>query len=357
MNMDTHNGLIDLYRILFIYVISSFHAKWIPGQSNVLFIGGYVAVEFFFILSGFLLSMSAWKKENTDELSIALDTINEIKKRVIHMWYYFIPAFLSIFCISHLGIKEYGIDFGFRVIKDLILSIFELLFLSMAGFISFFSLYDPPVWYFSVLLIAILLIYPLMRKAKMFFPAVIAPIIVLISYGFLSVHYGSVNTITEWHGVIYTGLIRGIGGVCLGCICFHLVRVAPIEKKTKLSYIKNTCLEVAILIVTLLLMCVYNGYKTDFIAISGFTILIYLSFAKDSYLNKICNNRFLKFLGEYAMAIFVTHWLAVCFLAKNSGWVVEEDVYLIYIFCVFISSAIDLILARLIKKILPPPIC
>lgn len=58
------NGLIDVLRLLFSLIVVSHHASYLPGaEGNVIpLYGGYTSVEFFAILSGYLLSASAWKK-------------------------------------------------------------------------------------------------------------------------------------------------------------------------------------------------------------------------------------------------------------------------------------------------------
>ena len=58
--MGKRNGLIDFYRFIFSLVIVFHHAMWLDGvvdiSTQVVFLGGYSAVEFLFIVSGLFLA-------------------------------------------------------------------------------------------------------------------------------------------------------------------------------------------------------------------------------------------------------------------------------------------------------------
>ena len=54
-----HNSLIDVYRLIFICMVMLHHARYVPNAENIPFEGGYICVEYFLILSGYLLAKSA----------------------------------------------------------------------------------------------------------------------------------------------------------------------------------------------------------------------------------------------------------------------------------------------------------
>ena len=225
-----HNSLIDVYRLIFICMVMLHHARYVPNAENIPFEGGYICVEYFFILSGYLLAKSACGGgRETDEKSIARDTVHEIWKRIINLGCYLFPAYLGNFILRHLiYLNKEGIKIIFR---DSVLSIFELMFLSLSGINHSVSKWHGVTWYVSAMFIAIFVIYPLLRKYKYFYPYVIAPLISLFIYGWLSVNYGWIGAPMEWTGIAYVGLLGSFAGLSMGVICFHAVRQVPINKK------------------------------------------------------------------------------------------------------------------------------
>lgn len=62
-------GEIDFWRFVFSLIIVLLHIRAIVGEENCLFNNGAYAVEFFFILSGYLLMGSIERaRENSDSI-------------------------------------------------------------------------------------------------------------------------------------------------------------------------------------------------------------------------------------------------------------------------------------------------
>ena len=49
------NGKIDLLRFLFAVIVLIYHSRYVVGDEKSLFLGGSFAVEFFFLVSGYLM--------------------------------------------------------------------------------------------------------------------------------------------------------------------------------------------------------------------------------------------------------------------------------------------------------------
>ena len=62
MENKKHNGIISLWKFIFSLVIMIYHAKiFFPEENIPIFRGGYIGVEFFFLVSGFFLAKKALK--------------------------------------------------------------------------------------------------------------------------------------------------------------------------------------------------------------------------------------------------------------------------------------------------------
>ena len=64
MKKEKHNGIISLWKFIFACVIVLFHCNtFYESTPNYFVKGGYIAVEFFFIVSGFYMARKALKKQ------------------------------------------------------------------------------------------------------------------------------------------------------------------------------------------------------------------------------------------------------------------------------------------------------
>lgn len=190
---------------------------WLDGvvdiSTEILFLGGYSAVEFFFIVSGVFLAKKAYSKlENED---IGKRTWREITNRVKALY----PAFLIAFIIA-FGLKYHFC--GGNIFDMLTSSVAELTLLVGAGFNFGNVIYIGPIWYLSDLLIVILILFPIMIKLNRYFSLVTAPLIVLLGYGYLAMTTNQLTGTLNQEGVICGGILRGCCGVALGSFIYYL---------------------------------------------------------------------------------------------------------------------------------------
>ena len=297
--MGKRNGLIDFYRFIFSLVIVFHHAMWLDGvvdiSTQVVFLGGYSAVEFFFIVSGLFLAKKAYSCQESNE--VGKRTWHEIINRIKTLY----PAFLVAFIIS-FGLKHHFS--GGNIFEMLTSSIGELMLLLGAGFNFGNGIYIGPIWYLSDLLIVILMLFPIMIKFKRFFSSIIAPLIVILGYGYLAMTTNQLTDTINQVGIICGGILRGCCGVALGNIIYYLTLRRKI-KFTKIGKILLRLLEVSGLFSVLYCMNRYNGDYYDYIEVVLFAILVLLAFKYEQ--NTFFNNKIIYLLGEYSGTLYVVH--------------------------------------------------
>lgn len=118
------NGLIELCRFIFAMCIVCHHALFLSNPEHIPLSGGYIAVEFFFILTGFFMCKDALKKPAEH------GGMTESLKRLKTIYPYFFVSWGTSFIISHIYNKCYGIG---AILRDFLRGIPQLLFLSMPG--------------------------------------------------------------------------------------------------------------------------------------------------------------------------------------------------------------------------------
>ena len=128
------NGRIDFLRCLFAVIIMLHHSRYVLGYDNSIFIGGSMAVEFFFMVSGYLMMNTVPKRCAADRKNGTKPEIgSETWQFLRHKIRAFLPEFLIAWCIGFVlvaTIENYHGVHLWHVFRD---DFFELSLLKMSG--------------------------------------------------------------------------------------------------------------------------------------------------------------------------------------------------------------------------------
>ncbi|MBQ9086418.1 MAG: hypothetical protein IJY47_04445 [Clostridia bacterium] len=204
-------GSIDYLKFLFSIVILLYHY-------GLFFQSGYIVVEGFFMITGYLMMVSLSKGSSEGELSE-----DSTAKFVLHKYKaVFLPLLFSAisgFLIYEGLIYDHELTFTARCFP---LLLFEVIPLQMAGFEGMWT--TGVSWYLSAMLLGIAILHPFAKKAPLRFGCTAAPVIALLGYGLLSHRYGHLDVPNLWIlDLVNTGLLRGIAGLCGGFVLYFLV--------------------------------------------------------------------------------------------------------------------------------------
>lgn len=171
-NINKNNSIVA-WRIYFAYIIAIFHILNSYGYGTSL----YLATDFFFIVSGFLLAKEA--EENKYKSSIQM-LISKVKKYYPHYILSMIISYI-VFRILKCGPQ--------LTIKEIIP---ELGLVQMIG-LNLKKMVNVPTWYLSVLLICSYIIYFLITNYKKLFVEFLSPIFVIVVLTWFYRNYGYLN--------------------------------------------------------------------------------------------------------------------------------------------------------------------
>lgn len=207
------NFALDFLKFVFAVLIVLFHSnRFSNSVDERIIINGSKGVEFFFIVSGCMLAMSAEKREAGP--SLGKDTWQFLKHKFMGLMPNYYIAWIFSFTLFHIVT-------GFETVwYDFIRSIPELLLFQMSG-MSWYN-YNGVTWYLSAMLISMLIIYPLIRKYTDTFFYILAPLGFLFSMGYLMQNYSNLSVILEWNTLVLAGLIRAFSEILLGCVVYKL---------------------------------------------------------------------------------------------------------------------------------------
>ncbi len=294
-----HNGIISFYKFCFSIMIVIFHARiFAIDKYRVLFSKGYIAVEFFFLVSGFLMAKTAFAKKDSENYNqLGQETFYFILKKIKNFFPYILFAGI-------IGIIVQNIYMDMNIYKN-VTSIWDFLFVNMSGLRT--NNVIGQTWYISAMLISMIFLYPMIRKHKYNFIYIVAPLIVILGFGFLNHQYVNLRGPDKWIGIAYKGLVRGFIELTFGAILFVICeRIKKIEfnllGKSILTFIEFLGFFSIFLISQFSVKSYYDYVEVLILAIS-----ITLAFSEKTLEFNLMSNKFSLWLEKISLPIFLLH--------------------------------------------------
>ena len=292
------NGAIEFYRFIFAIIVCLLHFRNYGdfGKAPTAFFGGYLAVDFFFIVSGCFL-MQQWvneQKQNTT-ISAGFSTWCFFKSRFLRLWPEFFLAFSSLaillLCLNTTNFKDILIN-----------SFWEILLLRQSGIGSGIN---GIFWFVSALILGSAVVWFLLCKFKDDYIYFGIPVIFFLVNAYFYQKYGYVDlTSSQSSFIINDGLLRAIAEIGLGCICYKTA-VYLMEKLHGRFTGWRTIAEVLLLCLTVFIMWRTRRDAKDFIMLAVMAVFIILVMQNDSYLSKLLNNKLSLLLGSISYGMFL----------------------------------------------------
>lgn len=289
------NGKIDLFKFIMSLIVITYHFKNVVNYENEWFTMGYIAVEFFFIVSGYLFAKSLKKLEDTESRLVVNSSLTFMKNKYIGFLPYHI--FTCVATFIYMAIKEGWLFADW--IENIINGLPDILIIQMGGMKRVPLLGHE--WYISAMLIVMFILTPIMIKYRKQYSCYIAPVLSLLLYGYLLNTYENINIVTKFNGYMYAGVLRALADISLGIVCFAISESGFVEKRKKAPLFITE-----ILCYTIAIIYAFGKYTSTLefsvtlIIATGVTI----SFSEKASL-KFLNNKFVYFLGKLSFPIYL----------------------------------------------------
>lgn len=308
--METHrpavktskrNGRIELMRFVFAVIVACYHLGCSLKLPEEIFTHGYLAVEFFFFVSGYLFarSLSSQKPENgKDIVKTSLRFMG--KKYCGFIFEYIIVIIMTIIAwIPYFRLSP--VEFAVKIID----SVPTFLLIQMFGFKT--ADWFVPTWYISAMLIVMFVLTPVMLKYGKKYSLLIAPPLSLLLSGLVFTKCQCFNGSGEWaDGLISYNLLRAFAEISLGCTMFYIVNSGIFDR---MSNILKSVLGFALFIPPVIYML------GDFDENMEPAMLLFL-FAAAAFCfscksgSKLIDNSAVFFLGKLSLPVFLCHSIA-----------------------------------------------
>ncbi len=324
------NYSIDIIKFVFSIVILLYHFR-------LLFLGGYLAVEGFFMISGFLMMNTVSRQSNT-ELSKNDSTALFVLKKYAAI---FLPLLFSAVCgfvIYEFLVFDHSL---WTAVKKLPYLLFEVFPLQVAGFGAYHT--TGVTWYLSALFLGLAIIHPFAKRDPERFAFTVCPPAVLLIYGFLCYRGADLDMPCTWlSDFVNSGLLRGIAGLCAGCILYVFVKRA--ENKQGGSVLSRVGFSVLSLIgwAYFFLSITKDGWvrsANDYIATAILFGVLFLELSGKTFLSVILRHKWVGVLSTISSYVFMNHYAwAQYFVAHypDTSW---HQTLPWYLLCVAASSA------------------
>ena len=335
--ISTRNSTIDLLRIIFALLVVTVHCRGLLGEYSWVFDGGWIGVEFFFIVSGYLMVASATKSEvrslsknNKEELGT--ETVQFLWRKLKKLLPYIIISFIvacAVICI----VRNYN---PLNALTLIVYALPQLMLIFESGIYFRASMPNVVLWYLSAMFIAMLILYPILRKNINTFTHIIAPIIFLLSIGYISCTYGHLDVWGQWTGFTTTGIIRALGEISLGCCCYAICQKISALRFGILGRVILTLIASCGFIVVILKAC-GNIDTFSIIALLILAVSITITFSNKGIITPALNRINLTKIADVSMVLFLCH---CSILPLFTSGLICSTLSPIMKFTIFILSAI-----------------
>jgi len=295
------NGAIDFWKFVFSILVVQFHSSNLTKIKTTPFVGAAIAVEFFFLVSGYLMaaSLSRYKEE---EIMVGRDSRNFMLHKIRGLCPEIFIAWGIGFAVQHIARKNVT---PASLVKDLMTGIWDMFFLRESGLEGFKA--NPAAWYISAMLLAMLVLVPLFLKNRDVFLNVWAPVLAIAALGYLSKNVGDLRGPTDWLGFCYKGWLRAVGELCMGVICWGICQKIRNVPYSRLAKLLLTMLELGCYLGVILWSYSHKGSQMDFVMLLLFAAGVVVTCSGHSLLSSFFNKPLVYFLGKVSFPVYLSH--------------------------------------------------
>ena len=348
------NHIIDFARIVFYMFIVVAHTRYIAQSTEppkTFLPTAALGVEFFFIVTGYLMAAKAFKTE-CDATNIGTKTIKFVIKKFSSIFSMYLFTYAICFVLKNIGkpIKE--------IANLLLLTLVSFFQLDIFGFDGYQVIHVT--WFLGAMFASILLLYPVLLKNKNLFCNLISLILALFIYGWIAKEYGCLPHIYKWRGIVYVGLLRGLAGISLGCFCYVVSKKLKSFNLRRSVRIVISIIEILGYVYAWISMGIRAESKFDFITVAFIAVSITLSFSEQGLLTQITNalinrNQLCRrgLIGKISMALFfadVPSRMITTLVLPNSNWNMRFPFDMIVLVCLSIVLIAIATVAPKIKR-------
>lgn len=354
VQMKSRNLDIMLLKIFFTFVVVVYHAHKIlpkPGYYPIISSKGYLAVDFFFMITGYLMANSIVRNRNN---GIEFNALGFILHKAKSLYHHILVAFIISFILWTCFVKDLKF---YEILTYLFMSFGELTFLTVSGIPFTTHIFNGPVWYISAMMLSIFLLYPLCYKNVVRFGQYGAPVLSIFLLAFIInvLNLKNINGALDWTMFTTIGVLRATVSICLGISIYSICDKFK-KSNMELSAIGNKIFRFfAFCIFCVLLIFIYVPIFKKYGIITDVNFIVYCFLFLTILLITNTNffwldNKFINFLSELSLPMYLNHRIWCYLINARYNDMANLHKLILYLVATFITALVALLFAKILVK-------
>lgn len=303
------NYQLDVIKLILALLVVLFHCGNFIGENTNFTMPvalGWWTVQFFFVISGFLMVNSVMGKnlspDMPEERSLGY-VLRRYRTLCGPVLMSLLLSFVAI-CVIKSNFADNLILYAQSIVPDIFL-------LSESGL--FGSGLNGAIWYISAMLITMLPLYYFLLKKPKVYLYVFSPLISVILIGTLYNQPDGAFVGRTFTGLVYSTLLKAVCGLCLGAVGWVIYdrliqRFSNATIRQKAAFTVMELLGYAFVI--WLLFNINACTESIYSAYILFPALLALSFSRLSYFHLLFRGKLLKYCSALSLGIYLNHLTA-----------------------------------------------
>ncbi len=311
------------------------------------FANGKIGVEFFYLVSGWLMAKSSLKYRD---------------KPIIQSTKYFMYGkFMGVFPLHFIAFTAEFIMLVFRHMPNLheklvmlADTIPNLFFLQKSGIQASRAIITPE-WYIAAMLWMMLIIFPLILRFKDKFTKLACPLITVIVLGYLIHANGKLGGVERFvfNDIVSKPYARAFAEMCGGAFCFEVSNKLKNMDFKKADRVFLTVIEATCYILPVLYSFSKWSEKYELHIFYFLAVAVTLSFSTVTYSGNLFNNSLSIFLGKASLPLYLAQSVGfTVFFAFPSLFdgVPKRYTALFFLISTFVCAAVMNVMAKPMTK-------
>lgn len=303
--MKKRNGIIGIWKFIFSLLILGHHFYAVNdgGVKHSIFICGAIGVDFFFIVSGYLLAKKVASENRRKDTTPLYKSTWKFLLRKIQIFYPYLLTSFILLLIAQVIVGKWNTFKYIDSLNDLFL---------LQGICVKSTRMVGGSWYLSCMILAMLFVYPMLKKYGKTFSCIITPLLITIWGGFLFNTEGSLRAWASWTGFICVGLSKAVLEISLGCSVYDFSEYLRKIPFTNIAKILLGILQTAFFCIVIYMNALFDWVRPlDWMFILMLSVGIAIAFSDILPWTDFASNRLFLYLEQLSTPIFMNNFVGI----------------------------------------------
>ena len=163
-------------------------------------------------------------------------------------------------------------------------------------------------WYLSSMILAMAIVYPLVKKHYEIFTTLVAPIGGLLILGTIIKKTSTLGGASDWFGITYKSNLRALAEISLGTVCYEVSRRMKSISWSKYRKVCFSILAIVLIALSVVYTCSDNTRNYDGLFVIAMCYVIVIITSRVGYFGDkgaVYNNGVFTYLGSLSISLYM----------------------------------------------------